>query len=342
MLTAVGETAIEVAVGAFTVTVAEAVFVLSAALVAVTVIFVAAAGAVSRPLALIEPAEADQVTDLFATEPCTVAENCWVAPVRMEEAAGDTETDVTAGAPTVTVADTDLVESATLVAVIVAVTAFAAAVKRPAALIVPDEVFHVTDLLVELPCTVAVSCSVAPASIEAVDGAIDIEVTPGAEGGAAVTFTVVDADFVGSATLVAVMTAEPAFAGAVNTPATEIVPFEVVQVTPVLVAVPCTAAENVREALAATLADEGEILTALTPDAGGLDGGGFVVGATAVAVRGTTVGVSLALVTSARLPFMVPGVSGVNATANVFATPGPSVAGSSRPEELKPLPVTVT
>lgn len=53
-------------------------------------------------------------------------------------------------------------------------------------------------------------------------------------------------------------------------------------------------------------------------------------------------GVSLTLVVSARLPVMVPGESGVKATAKVFATPGARVAGKARPDVLKPLPVTVT
>jgi hypothetical protein len=56
---------------------------------------------------------------------------------------------------------------------------------------------------------------VALAWTEAVAGESETVVTPGVVGGAAVTVTVADADFVGSAMLVAVMTAEPAFAGAV-------------------------------------------------------------------------------------------------------------------------------
>ena len=119
-------------------------------------------------------------------------------------------------------------------------------------------------------------------------------------------------------------------------------PVEAVQVTAVLVAVPCTAAVNGTVALTATLAEAGETVTELTTGGGGLDGGGFVVAATAVAVSGTRVGVSLALLMSARLPVMVPGESGVKATAKVFAMPGPRVAGNSRPDKLKPLPVTVT
>ena len=69
MFTVVGETEIEVTVGALTVTVAEADFVLSATLVAVTVTLPAVAGAVRRPAAEIVPAEADHVMPLLETVP---------------------------------------------------------------------------------------------------------------------------------------------------------------------------------------------------------------------------------------------------------------------------------
>ena len=49
------------------------------------------------------------------------------------------------------VAVADFVASAALVAVTVAVPAVEPAVKRPEALMVPDEVFHVTDLLEAVP-----------------------------------------------------------------------------------------------------------------------------------------------------------------------------------------------
>jgi hypothetical protein len=127
---------------------------------------------------------------------------------------------------------------------------------------------------------------------------------------------------------------------------------EAVHVTAVLVTVPSTEALKEWVALTATLAVAGETVTESTTAAGGLvggeftgggfAGGGFVVAATPVAVSWTTVGFSLTLVVRARLPVMVPGESGVNATAKVFATPGPRVAGSARPDVLKPLPVTVT
>jgi len=156
--------------------------------------------------------------------------------------------------------------------------------------------------------------------------------------GAAVTVTVADADFVGSATLVAVIVAEPVFAGAVKTPAEEMLPAEAVQVTEVLVTVPSTSAVKEAVEFTAMLAAVGETVTELTTGAGG----GVVVGATAVADSVTTVGVSLALLMSARLPVILPGESGVNATAKVFAEPGSRMAGSARPLVLKPLPVTVT
>ena len=113
---------------------------------------------------------------------------------------------------TVIVAVADFVVSAALVAVTVAVPAVEAAVKRPEALMVPDEVFQVTDLLEAVPWTVAVSCSVPLVVTEPAKGVSETEDTAGA---AEVIETVAEADFVGSATLVAVMMAAPVFAGAV-------------------------------------------------------------------------------------------------------------------------------
>jgi len=113
---------------------------------------------------------------------------------------------------TVIVAVADFVASAALVAVTVAVPAVEAAVKRPDALMVPDEVFQVTDLFEVVPWTVAVSCNVPLVVTEPAKGVIETADTAGA---AAVIETVAEEDFVGSATLVAVMTAAPVFAGAV-------------------------------------------------------------------------------------------------------------------------------
>jgi hypothetical protein len=104
---------------AVTVTVAEADLVVSAALVAVTVYVPAVLGAVYRPLVLTVPPVADQVTAVFAL-PVTVAVNCCVPPVWTEADVGLTLTAPGGGAEvTVTVADEDLVVSATLVALTV-------------------------------------------------------------------------------------------------------------------------------------------------------------------------------------------------------------------------------
>ena len=58
-----------------TVTVAEAAFVLSAALVAVTVYVPVVVGAVYRPVLVTDPPDADQLTEVFEL-PETVVENC--------------------------------------------------------------------------------------------------------------------------------------------------------------------------------------------------------------------------------------------------------------------------
>src|SRR5579884_17891 len=105
MLTATGG-------GAVTVTVADAVFVASATLVAVTEYVPADPGAVYRPELDIVPPEADQVTAVFDVF-VTVAVNCCVAPVWIETEDGATDT-LTTGAVTVTLAVADLVESAAL------------------------------------------------------------------------------------------------------------------------------------------------------------------------------------------------------------------------------------
>ena len=81
------------AAGAFTVTVALADLLVSAVLVAFTVIVRSAVtvGAVNRPEGLIVPPVADQVTDrllLFAT----VAVNCWALPEATVALTGETET----------------------------------------------------------------------------------------------------------------------------------------------------------------------------------------------------------------------------------------------------------
>jgi hypothetical protein len=163
----------------------------------------------------------------------------------------------TTGTVTVTVALADLVGSATLVAVTTNDPAAAGAVYKPAALTVPPVADQVTAVLA-LPVTVAVNCCVAFVRIEAVVGLIATATT-----GAAVTVTVALADLVGSATLVAVTTNDPAAAGAVYKPAALTVPLVADQVTAVL-ALPVTVAVNCRVALTATDAVVGLTVTATT------------------------------------------------------------------------------
>lgn len=147
--------------------------------------------------------------------PATVAANCTVAPVRADAGEGETVTLFTiGGALTVTVAVADLVLSALLVAVIVAVPALEAAVKKPAEVIVPVVAFQVTDLSVMVPCTEALNCAVAPVRTAAEAGEIAMEVTAGVAG-ATMTVTVEEADLVESATLVAVTVSLPVADGAV-------------------------------------------------------------------------------------------------------------------------------
>lgn len=228
-----GETEIEVTAAAVTVIFADADFVLSALLVAVTVAVPGDGPAVKSPAEVIDPEDADHVTDLSVTLPCTVAVSRSVAAVRIDPVAGVTVTELTVGALTVIVAEAVFVGSATLVAVTVAVPAVAPAVNSPAALTVPDDAVHVTVLFVTVPCTFALSCSVAPVSIDPVAGVTAMEVTVGA-----FTVMVTEAVFVGSATLVAVTVTVPAVAGAVSSPELLIAPPDVFHVTVLFVTVP--------------------------------------------------------------------------------------------------------
>jgi hypothetical protein len=125
------------------------------------------------------------------------------------------------------------------VAVIVAVPAVAAAVNRPAFVIVPEDTDHVTVLFVTFPCTVALNCSVPLVSIDPVAGVTLTEFTTGAA-----TVMVAVPDLVASATLVAVTVIVALLAGAVSKPVAEIVPAEAFQVTVLFVTVPCTVAVN--------------------------------------------------------------------------------------------------
>jgi hypothetical protein len=140
----------------------------------------AVAGAVYSPVELIVPGDAFQLTDLFDALPCTVAVNWAVPPVATEVVAGVTETEVTLGADpvvTVTVAEADLVVSATLVAVTVAEPAAAGAVNRPAGVIVPDEAVQVTAVFVA-PCTFATKETVPLVETVEVVGEITTDVAP--------------------------------------------------------------------------------------------------------------------------------------------------------------------
>jgi len=118
--------------GAATLTVAEPVLLESALLVAVTVSAPAWAGAVYSPDEVMLPKAAFHRADLSEALPCTVAVNCNVSPVVEEVGFGETATDVTVEpggvVVTVTMTEADLVASATLVAVTVAVPAVAGAV----------------------------------------------------------------------------------------------------------------------------------------------------------------------------------------------------------------------
>ena len=161
-----------------------------------------------------------------------------------------------------------MVESATLVAVTVSVPALDGAVYMPAPVIVPNVAFHVTVRFDVVPWTVAPNGTVPPVTDEAVAGETITEVTLGVWPDA--TVTVALADFVGSATLVAVIVPVPALVGAVKTPAVLMLPIEAVQVTALFVVVPRIAAVNCVLPLNAEEAVVGDTATELTPTLGGL------------------------------------------------------------------------
>ncbi len=96
----------------------------------------------------------------------TLAVNCCVAPVAMLAVVGEMETEFTTGAATVTTALAVFVGSARLVTVIVAVPGVAAAVKTPEEEIVPELVDQAMDLLLTVPWTVALNCSVPPVATD--------------------------------------------------------------------------------------------------------------------------------------------------------------------------------
>ena len=145
---------------AVTVTVACADFVVSATLVATTVAVVdeLTLGAVNTPLLEIVPPLADHITPVFELL-VTVAVNCSVPAELTLDETGETETPTVAGGLTVTEECADLVVSATLVAVMVAVVEefTLGAVNIPALEIVPPVADQVTAVF-EVLLTVAVNC----------------------------------------------------------------------------------------------------------------------------------------------------------------------------------------
>ncbi|HZP17350.1 MAG TPA: hypothetical protein VFB00_05260 [Terriglobales bacterium] len=244
--------------GAVTVTVALAFLVVSAALVAVTVtlLLLETVGAVNRPLLEMDPAVADQVTDVLVA-PCTEAANCCVPPELTVADVGETATLMAAaGALTFTAALAFFVVSAALVAVMVTLVLLVTlgAVNRPLLEMDPAVADQVTDVLVA-PCTEAVNCCVAPELTVADDGETDT-LTLGA---GALTATVALAFLVASAALVAVTVTFVLLVtlGAVNNPSAETVPAVADHVTAVLL-VPETLAEKRSLLPDATLEVRGE------------------------------------------------------------------------------------
>jgi hypothetical protein len=224
---------------------------------------------------VIVPSAARHVTALFVVVPPTLAANVSVPPVADDAVAGDTVTDVTVGAGaavTVTLDVSDLLPSATLVAVTVSVPAFAGAVYTPPAVIVPSNARHVTALSVVVPATVAANVSLPLTATVTAPGVTVTDVTVGVGAGAAVTVTLDVSDWLGSATLVAVTLSTPALAGAVYCPAAVIVPNNAFHVTALFVVVPATVAKNVTFPLATTAVVAGVTVTDVTLAVGG----GFV------------------------------------------------------------------
>jgi hypothetical protein len=148
---------------------------------------------------------------------------------------GDTLTEIT-GTLIVTLADADFVVSATEVAVTVKLPAVDPAVNNPLLEIVPPVAVHVTAVF-EVPETVAVNCWVCPGCKVALVGETLTEIT------GTLIVTLADADFVVSATEVAVTVKLPAVDPAVNTPLLLMVPPVAVHVTAVF-EVPETVAVN--------------------------------------------------------------------------------------------------
>jgi hypothetical protein len=228
---------------ALTETLALAFFVESAALVAVIVTLVLAetAGAVNIPVEEIEPALADQLTEVLVV-PRTLAANCCVLPEPTLADKGDTETlTLVVAGSTVIAALATLVGSALLAARTVTFIALLTlgAVNLPPSVIEPALVDQVTPVLL-VPRTLAVNCWPVPDVIVVEDGdTATLTLEPPATETVALAVLVVSAALVArTVTVVAVVTV-----GAVKLPALVIVPALADQVTPVLL-VPWTLAEN--------------------------------------------------------------------------------------------------
>jgi len=109
------------------------------------------------------PEVAFHETDLSAADPCTTPVNCAVPPFGEDAEVGEIVTSVTpelAAETIVTVAVADLLASASLVALTVAVPGIGGAVYSPAEEIVPIEALQVTALSSTAPCTKARNCNV--------------------------------------------------------------------------------------------------------------------------------------------------------------------------------------
>ncbi len=138
---------------------ALALFVVSAAEVAVTEKLPVLEPAVNRPDVEIVPPVAVHVTAVF-DEPVTVAVNCCVCPACNVALVGDIATLTTGAGCIVTTADPDFVVSATEVAfTLKVVPAVDPAVNSPVLEIMPPVAVHVTAVFDD-PVTVAVNCCV--------------------------------------------------------------------------------------------------------------------------------------------------------------------------------------
>ena len=173
-----------------------------------------AAGAVYSPEALIDPAEADQVTLAWP-----VAVNCCVAPSKTLTDAGETVTGG-AGATSVTVAWPVRLPAPAAVIVTMAEEGIAAgAAYNPAALIDPADADHVTADGLE-----AVNCWVVPSVTLTVAGEMVIDV-------GLVRVTVAVAAWLAPVALMVTVFEAGIVAGAVYSPVEEMVPAVAVQVT---------------------------------------------------------------------------------------------------------------